>query len=71
MLKAISPMLTESFEKKQIFLEAEQWRHKQLVKQLLAAEARQKETEQPEQPEQPEPQIQMEEIITKDNKKTK
>lgn len=71
LLKAISPMLTESFEKKQIFLEAEQWRHKQLVKQLLAAEARQKEDEQPEQPEPPEPQIQMEEIITKDNKKTK
>ena len=58
-------MLIESFEKKHIFEEAEQWRHKQLVRELLVAEARQKEHEQLEQ------QIEMEEIETKDNKKTK
>ena len=65
LLKALSPMLIESFEKKHIFEEAEQWRHKQLVRELLVAEARQKEHEQLEQ------QIEMEEIETKDNKKTK
>ena len=38
-------MLEESFEKKGIFREAEEWRHKKLVKDLLAAEARMKEQE--------------------------
>lgn len=65
LLKGLSPLLTESFEKKQIFRQAEQWRHTQLVKQLLAAETRQAESESAEQ------QIEMEEIETKANKKTR
>ena len=65
LLKALSPMLINSFEEKHIFEQAEQWRHKQLVKELLAAEARQREHEQLEQ------QIEMEEIETKENKKIK
>lgn len=45
LLNALSPMLEESFEKKGIFREAEEWRHKKLVKDLLAAEARMREQE--------------------------
>ena len=65
LLQALSPMLIDSFREKKIFEQAEQWRQQNLVKELLKAEARQKEYEQSE------PEIEMEEINTKDNKKTK
>ena len=43
LLKGISPLLTESFEKRGIFREAEEWRQRKLVRELLRAEARQSE----------------------------
>jgi len=37
LLNALSPLLVESFEEKKIFEQAEQWREKEVVKQLLRA----------------------------------
>jgi len=48
LLKALSPLLVDSFEKKGVFRAAEEWRHKKLVKNLLEAEAHIKAREQQE-----------------------